>query len=142
MGATGRSLQRIATQVAEMNAVVGEIAVGAQQQATALRQVNGAIEEMNRATQENATMVEESTAAGHSLAEQSVSLSRLVSQFRIAEGSGAESEERPQAELAQATPQVFDGRQAEPAATDDQLARRRAAKLAVADGRRECVSFG
>ena len=88
VGATGSSLQRIATQVAEMNAVAGEIAVGAQQQAAALRQVNGAIEEMNRATQENATMVEESTAAGHSLAEQSVSLSRLVSQFRIADGSG------------------------------------------------------
>jgi len=118
VGATGRSLQRIATQVAEMNAVVGEIAVGAQQQATALRQVNGAIEEMNRATQENAAMVEESTAAGHSLAEQSVSLSRLVSQFRIAGGSGEKSEERLRAALAQAAPHVFDGRQAEPAETD------------------------
>jgi methyl-accepting chemotaxis protein len=102
VGATGRSLQRIATQVAEMNAVVGEIALGAQRQATALRQVNGAIEEMNRATQENTAMVEESTAAGHSLAEQSVSLSRLVNQFRIADGSGAESEERLRTALAPA----------------------------------------
>ena len=75
------------------------------------------IEEMNRATQENATMVEESTAAGHSLAEQSVNLSRLVSQFRIADGSGAESEKRLPTALAPRRRRIIAG-----AATKDAVA--------------------
>ena len=67
---TGRSLERIMAQVTEINAVVGDIAAGAQEQSTALQEINGAIEQMNLVTQQNAAMVEQSTAAGHSLSEE------------------------------------------------------------------------
>jgi uncharacterized protein YukE len=38
---TGRSLERIMAQVTEINAVVGDIAAGAQEQSTALQEING-----------------------------------------------------------------------------------------------------
>ena len=63
--------------------MVGEIAAGAQEQSTALQQINSAIDEMNQVTQQNAAMVEESTAAGHSLSDESSRLAQLVGQFRV-----------------------------------------------------------
>ncbi len=80
---TGRALARIMEQVTEINVVVGEIAAGAQEQSTALQQINSAIDEMNQVTQQNAAMVEESTAAGHSLSDESSRLAQLVGQFRV-----------------------------------------------------------
>ena len=80
---TGRSLGRILEQVTEINVVVGEIAAAAQEQSTALHEINTAIEEMNHVTQQNAAMVEESTAAGHSLSDESSRLAELVGQFRV-----------------------------------------------------------
>ena len=80
---TGRALERIMEQVTEINVVVGEIAAGAQEQSTALQQINSAIDEMNQVTQQNAAMVEESTAAGHSLSDESSRLAQLVGQFRV-----------------------------------------------------------
>ena len=93
---TGRSLQRIEQQVAEINAVVADIATGAQEQALTLRQVNSAIDEMNLTTQENAAVAEESSAASHSLLQESTKLARLVGQFRINRSDG---ETRQSAEL-------------------------------------------
>ena len=71
---TGRSLERIMTQVAEINDVVGEIAAGAREQATGLEEVNSAINQMDQVTQKNAAMVEESTAASHSLSQETSKL--------------------------------------------------------------------
>jgi methyl-accepting chemotaxis protein len=80
---TGKSLERIVTQVAEINVVVGEIAAGAKEQATGLEQVNIAINQMDQVTQQNATMVEEATAASHSLSQETDQLSGLVGQFQV-----------------------------------------------------------
>jgi methyl-accepting chemotaxis protein len=79
----GQALERIASQIAEMNTVVADIAVGAQEQATGLQQVNTAINQMDQGTQQNAAMVEESTAAIHALAQESDELVGLVSQFQL-----------------------------------------------------------
>jgi len=93
---TGRSLQRIANQVAEINAAISDIAGGAHEQSTALEQINQAIGQMNLVTQQNAAMVEESTAAGHSLSDETVKLARLVGQFRTdAASSDAFSDAAP-----------------------------------------------
>jgi methyl-accepting chemotaxis protein len=71
-------------QVAEINAVVSDIAVGAREQSTGdAGDQRRAIDQMNMVTQQNAAMVEESTAAGHSLSEESSKLSRLVGRFRV-----------------------------------------------------------
>ena len=107
VGETGRSLERIMTQVTEINAVVGDIAAGAQEQATALQETNTAIEQMNLVTQQNAAMVEQSTAAGHSLSEESSRLAQLVGQFQVGRPA---SDEALRQELMTAAPHAFRGR--------------------------------
>ena len=57
------ALERIMTQVTEINNVVAGIASGAKEQAIGLDEVNTAINLMDQVTQQNAAMVEQSTAA-------------------------------------------------------------------------------
>ena len=83
VGQTGKALERIVSQVAEINGIVGEIAASAQEQATGLDQVNTAVNQMDQVTQQNAAMVEESTAAGHALAQETEELSRVISGFEV-----------------------------------------------------------
>ena len=80
---TGQSLDRIATQVTEVHAAITEIAASAKEQATALQGVNTAINQMDQVTQQNAAMVEQSTAASHSLMQETAELGRLTSFFQI-----------------------------------------------------------
>ena len=86
---TGKSLERIMAQVTEINAVVGAIAAGAEEQSTGLEQVNIAINQMDQVTQQNAAMVEESTAASHSMSEETEQLATLIGQFHVGRPAGA-----------------------------------------------------
>ncbi|HEY1857916.1 methyl-accepting chemotaxis protein [Acidocella sp.] len=88
---TGQALGRIATQVAQLNGLVVELAASAKEQATGLGEVNSAVNQMDQVTQQNAAMVEEATAASHSLASEAEELARLVGQFRIGEESASET---------------------------------------------------
>ncbi|MDH4986903.1 methyl-accepting chemotaxis protein [Aminobacter anthyllidis] len=92
---TGRALERIVLQVAEINAVVTNIAASAHEQSTGLDQVNSAVNQMDQVTQQNAAMVEESTAASHSLSQETEELSRQISTFRLGKLSVVESSGRP-----------------------------------------------
>jgi methyl-accepting chemotaxis protein len=85
VGETGKALERIVTQVAQINGVVAEIAASAQEQATGLQQVNTAVNQMDQVTQQNAAMVEESTAASHALAQETEELARLIGRFEVGE---------------------------------------------------------
>jgi methyl-accepting chemotaxis protein len=85
VGRAGQALTLIATQVTEIDVVVGEIAASAQEQATALDEVNTAVNQMDQVTQQNAAMVEETTAASQSLAHETQELARLIGQFRLAD---------------------------------------------------------
>ncbi len=80
---TGKALERILSQVNDINKVVIDIAAGAQEQATGLSQVNTTINQMDQATQHNAAMVEETTAASHSLKQESDALYSMISRFRV-----------------------------------------------------------
>ncbi|MGH6761722.1 MAG: methyl-accepting chemotaxis protein [Phyllobacterium sp.] len=80
---TGKALERIVTQVTEINSVVINIAASAHEQSTGLEQVNSAVNQMDQVTQQNAAMVEESTAASHSLAQETEELSRLIAAFKL-----------------------------------------------------------
>ncbi len=80
---TGRALSEIAKQVVNISGVVNEIAASAREQATGLAEVNVAVEEMDKVTQRNAAMVEQSTAATHSLAQETEQLAALTSRFRL-----------------------------------------------------------
>ncbi len=79
---TGRALVNILDQVTRINGAVSEIAASAQEQASGLAQVNTAINQMDQVTQQNAAMVEESTAASHSLAQDTAELERLTARFK------------------------------------------------------------
>jgi methyl-accepting chemotaxis protein len=101
---TGSSLERIETQVAEINGVIAEIASGAKEQATALAEVNAAISQMDQVTQQNATMVEQSTAATHSLTQETAQLSDLISRFQLGRTERDDSMRR---ELRKVAPHAF-----------------------------------
>jgi methyl-accepting chemotaxis protein len=85
---TGKALERIVAQVAEINAAVSEITTTAQEQATGLQQINSAVAQMDQVTQQNAAMVEETTAAARSLAQETEELSGLIGSFRTSQERG------------------------------------------------------
>jgi methyl-accepting chemotaxis protein len=95
VAATSEALTLIMTQVAEINAVVANIAASSREQSTALHEVNTAINQMDQATQQNAAMVEESTAAAHALSQETEELRRLIGMFRVGvEGAVGEATRR------------------------------------------------
>ena len=83
VAATGSSLERIVSQVADMSGVVSGIAEGAKEQARGLAEINVAINQMDQSTQQNAAMVEESTAASHALMREALHLAAMIGRFRI-----------------------------------------------------------
>jgi methyl-accepting chemotaxis protein len=83
VGETGKVLERIVTQVTQINGVVTEIAASAEEQSTGLQQVNTAVNQMDQVTQQNAAMVEEATAASHALTSEADALSRLIARFEL-----------------------------------------------------------
>jgi methyl-accepting chemotaxis protein len=134
---TGESLGRIVTKVAEINAVVVEIAAGAQGQAGSLAQVNTAVNQMDQVTQQNAAMAEEANAASRSLAEESKKLAHAVGQFMI---GGRQATDSLRDQLANAVPHAFKGKskpgKAHAAGRPSQSpAPRRPAKVAAVGGR-------
>ena len=83
VGQTGEALRGIVDKVAEIDALIVDIASSAQEQATGLNQVNQAVNQMDQVTQQNAAMVEQTTAATHSLKGQTLELVKQVSAFSI-----------------------------------------------------------
>ena len=102
VGETGKALERIVAQVAELSGVVAEIAASAQEQATGLQQVNTAVNQMDQVTQQNAAMVEEATAASHALAGEAEGLTRLLARFEVGEPAPVVSLQKPAARSASA----------------------------------------
>ncbi|WP_322965189.1 methyl-accepting chemotaxis protein [Sphingomonas fuzhouensis] len=80
---TGRALERIIGQIAEISTLVGDIASSAEKQAVGLQEVNTAVSAMDGVTQQNAAMVEQATAAARSLAVEADGLAREIARFRI-----------------------------------------------------------
>ena len=80
---TGKALERIFAQVAEIDKIVTEIARSAQDQATGLQEVNTAVSQMDQVTQQNAAMVEESTAASQTLSQETEELTRIIGRFKV-----------------------------------------------------------
>jgi methyl-accepting chemotaxis protein len=127
---TGKSLERIMAQVAEINNAVGEIAAGARQQAIGLQEVNGAINQMDQVTQQNAAMVEQSTAASHWLSQETAQLSDLVGQFQVGR---AEDDVAVRRQLEEVAPHAFrqGAKDTRAAHIDERPARKRPARAAA-----------
>ena len=81
VGQTGKALEDIVESVSSISTRVSEIARSAREQSTGIAEINVAMNQMDQVTQQNAAMVEQSTAASHSLNQESEELGRLVSKF-------------------------------------------------------------
>lgn len=101
---TGQALHRIVEQVVQVNSLVGEMALSAEQQSTGLEQVNTTVTQMDRNTQQNAAMVEESTAASRNLAHEATTLDNLMSFFKVSGTGGGAMGGRTPARAAAAPP--------------------------------------
>lgn len=85
VGETGKTLDRIVSQIVSITDVIGQIASSAKEQSTGLEQINTAVNDMDAVTQQNAAMVQETTQASRSLASQAEELVGLLNRFKVQE---------------------------------------------------------
>ncbi|MHB8285217.1 MAG: methyl-accepting chemotaxis protein, partial [Caulobacteraceae bacterium] len=100
----GKALVSIVSKVVEINAIVGDIAASAQEQASALNEVNLAVNQMDQVTQQNAAMVEQSTAAAHSLSSETKELATLIGHFHLGQAAAHVAAYKPKHPPARPTP--------------------------------------
>ena len=87
------NLTHIQTAFRELAEVMENVTTASEEQAKGVGEVNQAIADMERLTQENATLVEQNSAASHSMANDTSSLTRLLNAFQVARrGSGKDEE--------------------------------------------------
>ncbi|MEJ8308103.1 methyl-accepting chemotaxis protein [Agrobacterium larrymoorei] len=86
---TGESLRTIHENITAVNQHMEAIASSAKEQAVGLSEVNSAVNQMDQVTQQNAAMVEETNAAGATLAQETARLRALVEGFQLGNGSPA-----------------------------------------------------
>jgi methyl-accepting chemotaxis protein len=80
---TGEALKTIEQYIVTINQHMDAIATSAREQSTGLGEVNTAVNQMDQVTQQNAAMVEETNAAGSTLATEATRLRELISQFNL-----------------------------------------------------------
>ncbi|KQS59337.1 chemotaxis protein [Rhizobium sp. Leaf371] len=83
---TGKALQTIEGYIVTINTHMDSIATSAREQSVGLSEVNIAVNQMDQVTQQNAAMVEETSAAGMTLATESSRLRQLIGQFALGDG--------------------------------------------------------
>ncbi len=88
---TGKSLEKIATQMGEINEGIQTIVNNAQEQSAGISEINTAIIQMDQMTQQNAAMAEETNAASHNLSSEADTLKALSARFRLSEERGWEA---------------------------------------------------
>ena len=87
------NLTHIQTAFRELAEVMENVTTASEEQAKGVGEVNQAITDMERLTQENATLVEQNSAASHSMANDTLSLTRLLDAFQVARRGSDEDEE-------------------------------------------------
>ncbi|MCR8725040.1 methyl-accepting chemotaxis protein [Frigidibacter sp. ROC022] len=90
VGQAGAALNQIVESVGHIAGLVTDIAASSAEQSNGLIEINTGVTQLDEVTQQNAAMVEETTAASHSLRNESVTLSELVARFRVRPAEGAE----------------------------------------------------
>ena len=80
---TGEALKTIEGYIVNVNQHMDSIATSAREQSIGLAEVNTAVNQMDQVTQQNAAMVEETSAAGATLANESARLRELIAHFQL-----------------------------------------------------------
>lgn len=88
---TGTALRQIEGYIVTVNQHMDSIATSAREQSVGLGEVNTAVNQMDQVTQQNAAMVEETSAAGATLAMEANRLKELVGQFQFGGGTTVRS---------------------------------------------------
>ncbi|MDO8318095.1 methyl-accepting chemotaxis protein [Rhodoferax sp.] len=83
----GQAMNEIVISVKHVADIMIEIAAASQEQATGIGEVNHAIAQMDEMTQQNAALVEQAAAAAQSMQDESMTLLRAVSVFKLAAGA-------------------------------------------------------
>jgi methyl-accepting chemotaxis protein len=79
----GKTMAEIVSSVQRVTDIMGEISAASSEQSAGIDQVNDAITSMDEVTQQNAALVEQAAAAAESLVDQAVSLTEVVSAFKL-----------------------------------------------------------
>ena len=83
VGSAGETMRAVVTQIAQVSALIREIASATSAQGQGLREISQAVATLDDATQQNAALVEQSSAAAESLNQQARLLTQLVSRFKV-----------------------------------------------------------
>jgi methyl-accepting chemotaxis protein len=87
----GKTMDEIVTSVKHVADIMSEITAASQEQSSGIEEVNRAIAQMDEMTQQNAALVEQAAAAAHSMQEQSTTLAKAVSVFKLEQESAVAS---------------------------------------------------
>ncbi len=82
-GEAGQTMASVTQAVAQVTAIVEDIATASSEQGRGIEQVNQAVVQIDQVTQHNASLVSEAASASRSLEEQGRELNELVSFFRL-----------------------------------------------------------
>ncbi|MDR7124923.1 methyl-accepting chemotaxis protein [Pseudotabrizicola sp. 4114] len=85
---SGRAVEAIVSDVAEISSIVQDISQAAQDQSNSLAEINAGVAVLDKVTQQNAVMVEESTAASALLKQEADELSALLAGFNLKDARG------------------------------------------------------
>jgi methyl-accepting chemotaxis protein len=80
---TGASLTEIVNSVAQVGEIVSQIASASAEQTAGIDQVNQAVSQMDDITQQNAALAEQAAAGSIAMSEQSASMTKLLSFFKV-----------------------------------------------------------
>ena len=83
VGAAGRTMDDIVTQVKRVNDMISEISAATAEQTQGFGQIGDAVNQLDQVTQQNAALVEESAAAAESLSQEATHLVKAVSTFTL-----------------------------------------------------------
>lgn len=92
---SGSTLKEIVGAVDKVSVMIQEITTAAAEQSSGIEQVNTAIAQMDEMTQQNAALVEEASAAGEAMAEQSNGMMRMMEFFTVDAGGASHSPMAP-----------------------------------------------
>ncbi|MDR3581365.1 MAG: methyl-accepting chemotaxis protein [Oryzomonas sp.] len=80
---SGEALEEILKQINEITMQVSQIATAAEEQTAATQEIAGNIQQVTEVIQDTARGAEETSSAAHELAQQSVTMQSLISQFKL-----------------------------------------------------------
>jgi methyl-accepting chemotaxis protein len=85
----GHIIDDVVVSVAQVNDLIGEVAVASREQNSGVEEMNKALIQLEGVTQQNAALVEQAAASALTFKEQAGNLYMLVSQFSLNEGAPA-----------------------------------------------------